>query len=152
MAGKYKDHKKIKRVAFFGDANIPEEDPVYKDAYEIAKLIAQKGYTIVNGGGPGVMNAATSGATPVSESPNAITTDIDTQNPTEMVRSFSACDSELFQTGEWRHAWAIGECSQGCTGFCFTGETYPGLLNEKVLNSLEVRRVSFPRTLGGNAD
>ena len=52
----------IKNVAFFGDANIPASDPVYKDAFEIAKLLAKDTFAIVNGGGPGVMNASTQGA------------------------------------------------------------------------------------------
>lgn len=52
----------IKNVAFFGDANIPQSDPVYKEAYELAKLLAKEGFTIVDGGGPGVMHAATTGA------------------------------------------------------------------------------------------
>lgn len=52
----------IRNIAFFGDANISEEDPVYLDAYKIAELLAKEGYKVVNGGGPGVMEAATSGA------------------------------------------------------------------------------------------
>ena len=56
----------IKNIAFFGDANIPEDDPDYKDAYEIAKILANEGYAIVNGGGPGVMNASTQGAESVN--------------------------------------------------------------------------------------
>ena len=56
----------IKDIAFFGDANIPKSDPVYKDAYEIAKALAKEGFTIVNGGGPGVMNASTQGAEAVN--------------------------------------------------------------------------------------
>lgn len=52
----------IKNIAFFGDANIAPSDPTYKDAFEIAKTLAKEGYTIVNGGGPGVMNASTQGA------------------------------------------------------------------------------------------
>ncbi len=52
----------IKNIAFFGDANIPETDPAYKSAFQTAKLLAENGYTIVDGGGPGVMQAATSGA------------------------------------------------------------------------------------------
>jgi uncharacterized protein (TIGR00730 family) len=52
----------IKNIAFFGDANIAQSNPVYKDAFEMAKILAGEGYTIVNGGGPGVMNAATQGA------------------------------------------------------------------------------------------
>lgn len=62
MEKSYKNHRLIKNIVFFGDANVAETDPVYKDAFDIAKALAEKGYTIVNGGGPGVMNAATSGA------------------------------------------------------------------------------------------
>jgi len=73
MAGKYKNHKIIKRVAFFGDANISETDPEYKQAFEVAKHLAENGYTIVNGGGPGVMNASTSGARSVKGKTLSIT-------------------------------------------------------------------------------
>ena len=52
----------IKNIAFFGDADTPKGDPSYEDAYEIAKLLAKEGYTIVNGGGPGIMDASTEGA------------------------------------------------------------------------------------------
>lgn len=56
------NHIPIKNVAFFGDSNIPEDDVAYKDAFEVAKILAKEGYTIVNGGGPGIMNASTQGA------------------------------------------------------------------------------------------
>lgn len=65
MPGKYSVNPKgafIKRIAFFGDANLPKTDPTYKDAYAISKELAKNGFTIVDGGGPGVMEAATSGA------------------------------------------------------------------------------------------
>jgi uncharacterized protein (TIGR00725 family) len=52
----------IKNIAFFGDANTPRTDPTYQDAFEIAKILAKEGYTIVNGGGPGIMDASTEGA------------------------------------------------------------------------------------------
>ncbi len=52
----------IKRVAFFGDAAVTEETKPYQDAFEAAKILAKEGYVIVNGGGPGVMVAATNGA------------------------------------------------------------------------------------------
>ena len=55
-------HPLIRRIAFFGDSGLPETSDVYRDAFDIAKLLAQHGYVIVNGGGPGVMNAATQGA------------------------------------------------------------------------------------------
>jgi hypothetical protein len=63
----------IKNIAFFGDSEFPESDQTYKDAYDIAKMLAEKGYTIVNGGGPGVMNAATQGAESVGGETLAVT-------------------------------------------------------------------------------
>lgn len=59
------DHIKprlITRVAIFGFADAPLESDLYKDAYEVSKELAQCGYTIINGGGPGVMRAATEGS------------------------------------------------------------------------------------------
>lgn len=52
----------IKRVAFFGHSESKPGDPEYDAAYKTAKLLAQHGYENVNGGGPGVMLAATEGA------------------------------------------------------------------------------------------
>ena len=57
-----KTTKKIKRVAFFGDADAKESDSHYQGAMATAKLLAKNGYIIVNGGGPGIMLAATLGA------------------------------------------------------------------------------------------
>lgn len=57
-----KTTKIIKKVAIFGDGKARETDQHFKDAYEAAKLLAENGYVIVNGGGPGVMLAATLGA------------------------------------------------------------------------------------------
>lgn len=59
------DLKRIKSIALFGSADIPKDHPVYKEAYESAKLLAQHGLRVVNGGGPGVMKAATDGASSV---------------------------------------------------------------------------------------
>lgn len=52
----------IKRVAFFGSADIGEDHPVFAQAFEAAQLLAKEGKIIVDGGGPGVMLAATQGA------------------------------------------------------------------------------------------
>lgn len=54
--------KIIKRVAIFGDADAKKTDQHYIDAYNTAKLLAENGYIVVNGGGPGIMLAATLGA------------------------------------------------------------------------------------------
>ena len=55
-------HRLINNVTYFGDSAIPEGDPIYNSVWESAKYLAQAGYTIVNGGGPGIMKAATDGA------------------------------------------------------------------------------------------
>lgn len=52
----------IKRVAFMGDAEAKRYSPHYRAAYNTAYLLAKNGYTVVNGGGPGIMLAATLGA------------------------------------------------------------------------------------------
>ena len=49
-------------ISIFGYSEAKQGSKLYKDAYETARLLAQKGFTIVNGGGPGVMQAATEGA------------------------------------------------------------------------------------------
>ena len=57
-----KTSKKILRVAFFGDGEARSTDRHYQESYDVAKLLAEKDYIVVDGGGPGVMKAATLGA------------------------------------------------------------------------------------------
>ncbi|MBI2405655.1 LOG family protein [Candidatus Microgenomates bacterium] len=52
----------IKQISIFGFADAKREDPLYKEAYEAAQVLAQHGYVVINGGGPGVMRAASEGA------------------------------------------------------------------------------------------
>jgi uncharacterized protein (TIGR00730 family) len=52
----------LKAITIFGFADCPESDPLYKETVSVAKLLAENGLEIVNGGGPGVMRAATDGA------------------------------------------------------------------------------------------
>jgi uncharacterized protein (TIGR00730 family) len=49
-------------VAIFGSARTPTTDPAYQQAVETARLLAEAGYPIVTGGGPGIMEAANKGA------------------------------------------------------------------------------------------
>ena len=49
------------RVAIFGSARIKEGDIEYKEVYEISRSLAEAGFDIVTGGGPGIMQAANSG-------------------------------------------------------------------------------------------
>ncbi|HJY98469.1 MAG TPA: LOG family protein [Patescibacteria group bacterium] len=59
---KYSGKRYIKNIAFFGDADISEADETFKAAFDVAEALAKEGYVIVDGGGPGVMDAATAGA------------------------------------------------------------------------------------------
>ena len=56
------DIKRIRSVGFFGGAASTFDDEEYKDAYAVAKQVGETGRSIVNGGGPGIMLAATDGA------------------------------------------------------------------------------------------
>jgi len=49
-------------VAIFGSARITEESPYYTDARNIGSGLAKLGFTIITGGGPGIMEAANRGA------------------------------------------------------------------------------------------
>jgi uncharacterized protein (TIGR00730 family) len=51
-----------KSVTIFGSARLPQSHPYCCKAYELSKSLAQRGYTIVTGGGPGIMEAANHGA------------------------------------------------------------------------------------------
>ena len=54
--------KSIDQIAIFGSAHISDNSELAKEVFEVCKILAEVGYTIVDGGGPGVMKAATAGA------------------------------------------------------------------------------------------
>lgn len=49
-------------VSVFGSARTQESDPVYASARELGNRLAEAGYGVITGGGPGVMEAASRGA------------------------------------------------------------------------------------------
>ncbi len=55
-------HCTIENVAIFGSADIDEQHPLYTEVFNIARYLAYHDKVVVNGGGPGVMAAATKGA------------------------------------------------------------------------------------------
>ena len=49
-------------VSLFGSARLKPEDPFYKQAEIIARKLSDAGFSVISGGGPGVMEAANRGA------------------------------------------------------------------------------------------
>jgi uncharacterized protein (TIGR00730 family) len=49
-------------ITIFGSARVGEDHPAYAQAREVARRLAEAGFAIVTGGGPGVMEAANRGA------------------------------------------------------------------------------------------
>jgi uncharacterized protein (TIGR00730 family) len=49
-------------ITVFGSARITEDDPYYQAAREIGRLLAEQGFAVITGGGPGIMEAANRGA------------------------------------------------------------------------------------------
>ncbi len=132
-------HCSIQNVAVFGSADIDENHPLYHDAFNVARFLAYNNKVVVNGGGPGVMAAATAGAQSVGGttlavtfypkdmpefegrfSGNQVTLEIKTANYIE--RMFGLMDHAdafiCFQGGtgtlsEWTTAWLLAHLYYG---------------------------------------
>ena len=51
-----------KSVTIFGSARTRPEDPYFKAAEDTARLLAKAGFSVITGGGPGIMEAGNKGA------------------------------------------------------------------------------------------
>ena len=49
-------------VTVFGSARTPSGDPMYQAAERLGRRLAETGFTVITGGGPGIMEAANKGA------------------------------------------------------------------------------------------
>jgi uncharacterized protein (TIGR00730 family) len=49
-------------VTIFGSSRVQPKDGIYKTAEQIGQLLAENGFGVITGGGPGVMEAANKGA------------------------------------------------------------------------------------------
>ena len=63
FVGGFDDLATITRgVSIFGSARTHSDDPIYAAAQETSRLLAEAGFEIITGGGPGIMEAANRGA------------------------------------------------------------------------------------------
>ncbi len=51
-----------KAVTIFGSARFKPDNPYYQKAVELSKELSENGYTVITGGGPGIMEAGNKGA------------------------------------------------------------------------------------------
>ena len=58
----FSPYRKVKKVIIFGSARSKVKSAEYRMAEEFSKRLTEKGYMIVTGGGPGVMEAGNKGA------------------------------------------------------------------------------------------
>jgi len=58
----FKPYRDTRKVSIFGSARTPEDNPYYKSAVELARLLAGAGYMVITGAADGIMRAGNEGA------------------------------------------------------------------------------------------
>ena len=56
-------YRNVRKITCFGSARIKPEEDAYQQAVDFSRMAAEKGFMIITGGGPGIMQACNEGAT-----------------------------------------------------------------------------------------
>ena len=55
-------HRERKKISIFGSARSPEGSPIYAHCQEFSRAAVERGYMVITGAGPGIMQAGNQGA------------------------------------------------------------------------------------------
>src|SRR5205807_9622220 len=55
-------YREVPKVTIFGSARTLPDDPLYEQTRELAAALAERGWMVVTGAGPGIMSAGAEGA------------------------------------------------------------------------------------------
>ena len=58
----FSPYRQRKKVTVFGSARTTSDEPIYKTCVEFTRLLAERNYMVITGGGPGIMQAGNEGA------------------------------------------------------------------------------------------
>ncbi|MDX2479800.1 MAG: TIGR00730 family Rossman fold protein [Desulfuromusa sp.] len=58
----FSPYRNRKKVTVFGSARTSSDEPIYKKCLEFSRLLAERNYMVITGGGPGIMRAGNEGA------------------------------------------------------------------------------------------
>ena len=58
----FRPYRNRRKVAIFGSARMPSDNPLYDLARRFARLLAERGFMVITGAGDGIMRAANEGA------------------------------------------------------------------------------------------
>ncbi len=58
----FRPYRNVRKLTMFGSARTLPDDPIYVMAREVARQVAEAGWMVVTGAGPGIMAAGTEGA------------------------------------------------------------------------------------------
>ncbi len=76
-------------VTIFGSSKISQDNEYYKKSYELGYMLGNEGYSVITGGGPGVMEAANKGAYEAGATSVGLTIDLPDEEPSRQYHTLS---------------------------------------------------------------